>query len=110
MSETEDYHFTDVPHTANPYDIPVERPQHGPQGPLVGPRELGTPGRIAIVQGQIFLVGAILVVQLWLITDALYSLLSGRPQDLGWLAFASGVGFVIALVIGWWPRHRTKGW
>jgi hypothetical protein len=94
---------------ANPDDPPVHRPQRGPHGPLPGPRELGSPGRVAIVQGQVFLVGVILVAQLWLITDALFSLLSGHPQDLGWLTLASGAGFVIALVIWLWPRRRTRG-
>ncbi len=94
---------------ANPDDWPVHPPPRGPHGPLPGPREPGSPGRIAIVQGQVFIVGAILIAQLWLITDALYSLLSGHPQDLGWLALASGAGFVIALVVWLWPRRRTSG-
>ena len=94
---------------ANPDDPPVHRPPRGPHGPLPGPRELGAPGRIAIVQGQVFIVGAILITQLWLITDALFSLLSGHPQDLGWLTLASGAGFGIALIIWLWPRRRTKG-
>ena len=96
-------------HVANPDDPPVHRPPQGPRGPLPGPRELGAPGRIAIVQGQVFIVGAILVAQLWLVTDALFSLLSGHPQDLGWLTLASGAGFVIALIVWLWPRRRTKG-
>lgn len=94
---------------ANPDDPPVQRPPHGPHGPLPGPHEPGSPGRIAIVQGQVFIVGTILVIQLWLVTDALLSLLSGHPQDLGWLTLASGAGFVIALVIWLWPRRRTHG-
>jgi hypothetical protein len=108
MSEVEDYYPQPLPAVANPDDPPVQRPPQGSHGPLAGPYELGTPGRIAIVQGQVFLVGAILVVQLWLITDALYSLLSGRTQDLGWLALASGAGFVIALVVWLWPRRRVR--
>jgi hypothetical protein len=135
MSEVEDYHYAESPQSsaqagggdeaarapnmlrasrippfsvANPDDPPVQQPPQGSHGPLVGPLELGTPGRIAIVQGQVFLVGAILVVQLWLITDALYSLLSGRLEDLGWLALASGLGFVIALVVWLWPRRRIQ--
>ncbi len=94
---------------ANPDDPPVQRPPRGPRGPLPGPRELGSPGRVAIVQGQVFIVGAILIAQLWLITDALYSLLVGQPQALGWLTLASGAGFVIALIVWLWPRRRTKG-
>ncbi len=93
---------------ANPDDPPVQRPPQGPHGPLPGPREPGAPGRVAIVQGQVFLVGAILIAQLWLITDALYSLLSGHPQDLGWLALASGIGFVVALIVWRWPQRRMK--
>jgi hypothetical protein len=102
-------HWAGQQQAANPDDPPVHRPLRGPHGPLPGPRELGSPGRIAIVQGQVFLVGTILVAQLWLVTDALYSLLSGRPQNLGWLALASGTGFVIALVVWLWPRRRTQG-
>jgi hypothetical protein len=94
---------------ANPDDPPVHRPPRGPHGLLPGPRELSAPGRVAIVQGQVFIVGAMLIAQLWLVTDALYSLLSGHPQDLGWLALASGIGFVIALVVWLWPRRRTEG-
>ena len=102
-------HRADQQRKANPDDPPVQRPRRGPHGPLPGPRELGSPGRVAIVQGQVFLVGVILITQLWLITDALFSLLSGHPQDLGWLALASGAGFVIALVVWLWPRRRTQG-
>jgi hypothetical protein len=94
---------------ANPDDPPVRRPPSGPRGPLPGPRELGTPGRVAIVQGQVFVVGVILIAQLWLVTDALFQLLSGHAQALGWLTLASGAGFVIALVVWLWPRLRTKG-
>jgi hypothetical protein len=99
MSEIEDYRTQPIS-VANPDDPPVQRPPQGSHGLLAGPQDLGTPGRIAIVQGQVFIVGAILVVQLWLITDALFSLLSGVTQDLGWLALA------IALVVWLWPRRR----
>ena len=60
------------------------------------------------MQGQVFLVAVIVVVQLWLITDALYELLSGRTANLGWLALVSGIGFVLALVITLWPRRRIE--
>ncbi len=96
-------------HVANPDDPPVHHPPLGPHGPLPGPNYLGLPGRTAIVQGQVFLVAFILIVQLWLITDALYELLSGRSGDLGWLALASGLGFVLALVAAFWPRQRIEG-
>lgn len=94
---------------ANPDDPPVQRPPRGPYGPLPGPRELGAPGRIAIVQGQVFLVAVILIVQLWLVTDALLTLLSGHPQALGWLTLTSGVGLLIVLLVWLWPRRRTIG-
>ena len=60
---------------ANPDDPQVHRPLHGPHGPLPGPREPGSPGRTAIVQGQVFIVGTMLIAQFWLVTDALFSLL-----------------------------------
>jgi hypothetical protein len=66
---------------------------------MPGPNFLGLEGRIAIVQTQVFLLAVILIAQLWLVTDALYELLSGRSANLGWLALASGIGFVIALAI-----------
>jgi hypothetical protein len=94
---------------ANPDDPPVQRPPRGPHGPMPGPNFLGLEGRIAIVQGQVFLLAAILIVQLWLITDALYELLSGRVGTLIWLALASGIGFALALLIALWPRRRIEG-
>jgi hypothetical protein len=97
------------PHVANADDPPVHRPPQGPHAPLPGPNYLGLPGRTAIVQGQVFLVAVILVVQLWLITDALYELLSGRVGLLWWLALASGLGFVLALIVAFWPRRRIEG-
>lgn len=95
-------------HVANPDDPPVRRPPQGPQGPLPEPNYLGLPGRTAIVQGQVFLVAVILIVQIWLITDALYELLSGRTDHLGWLALVSFLGFVLALLIAVWPRRRIE--
>ena len=94
-----------VRHVANPDDPPVHRP---PRGPWPAPFYLGLPGRTAIVQGQVFIVAVILIVQLWLITDALYELLSGHPGFLGWLALASGIGFVLALIVTFWPRRRIE--
>jgi len=93
---------------ANPDDPPVQRPPQGPHGPRPGPNYLGIPGRTAIVQGQVFLVAVIVIVQLWLITDALYELLSGRASLLGWVTLASGLGFVLALVVTFWPRRRIE--
>lgn len=92
--------------SANPDDPVVQRPPRGPHGPMPGPHFLGLEGRIAIVQAQVFLLATILIVQLWLITDALYELLSGRTANLGWLALVSGVGFVLAACITFWPRRR----
>jgi hypothetical protein len=106
-------HSTVRPHiqqhpVANPDDPPVHRPPRGPQGPLPGPHYLGIEGRTAIVQGQVFLVAIILIAQLGLVTDALYELLSGHPNILGWLTLASGLGFVLALIITFWPRRRIE--
>lgn len=93
---------------ANPDDPPVQPPPHGRLGPRPGPNYLGLEGRIAIVQGQVFLLAMIMIVQLWLVTDALYELLSGRTANLGWLTLISGIGFVLALVITFWPRRRLE--
>lgn len=93
---------------ANPDDPAVQRPPRGPRGPMPGPNFLGLEGRIAIVQAQVFLLVVILITQLWLITDALYELLSGRTAHLGWMALISGIGFALALVITFWPRRRIE--
>lgn len=98
-----------VPPRANPDDPPVQRPPQGPRGPRPGPNYLGIPGRAAIVQGQVFLVALIVVVQLWLITDALYELLSGREHLLGWLTLVSIFCFICALIVSIWPRRRIEG-
>ena len=95
-------------HVANPDDPPVKRPPRGPRGVMPGPKYLGLPGRIAIVQGQVFLVAMIVIAQLWLVTAALYELLSGRTAILGWLALASLLGFILALVVTFWPRRRIE--
>jgi hypothetical protein len=94
------------PARANPDDPPVQPPPRGRYGPLPGPRYLGIPGRAAIVQGQVLLVALIVIVQLWLVTDALYELLSGRTSLLPWLALVSLLGFGLALVITLWPRRQ----
>ena len=93
---------------ANPDDPPVKPPPRGPRGLMPGPNFLGLEGRIAIVQAQVFLLAVILVAQLWLITAALYELLSGRTAGLGRLALASGIGFILALVITIFPRRRIE--
>jgi hypothetical protein len=93
---------------ANPDDPPVKPPPRGPHGLMPGPNFLGLEGRIAIVQGQVFLLAVILIAQLAIITDALYELLSGRTGLLGWLALASGIGFALALAIVFWPRRRIE--
>jgi len=94
---------------ANPDDPIVQRPPQGPRGPWPGPNYVGLQGRTAIVQGQVYLVAIILIAQLWLVTVALYELLSGRTDLLGWLALASGLGFVFALIVSLWPRRRVEG-
>ena len=92
---------------ANPDDPSVQRPPRGYRGLMPGPNFPGLEGRIAIVQAQVFLLAVILIAQLWLITDALYELLSGRAVRLVWLALASGLGFVLALIITFWPHRRV---
>lgn len=94
---------------ANPDDPLVEQPLHGARGPLAGPDEPNLPGRMAIVQGQVYIVGVILIAQLLLITTALYELLSGRPDTVWWIAGASLAGFIIALIVAIWPRQRVLG-
>src|SRR5947209_6888798 len=95
-------------HKANPDDPPVQRPPRGPKGLMPGPNYLGLQGRTAIVQGQVFIVGIILIVQLWLITDALFELLSGQASPLLWLALVSFIGFAMALLVAFWPRRRIE--
>jgi hypothetical protein len=63
---------------------------------------------MAIVQGQVLILAVIVVAQLWLITTALFKLLSGQPAGLGWLTLASGVGFAIGLLVTLWPRRRIR--
>lgn len=97
-----------VQRSANPDDVPVKRPAQGRRGVIQGPNYLGLAGRTAIVQAQIFLMAGILVVQLWLVTDALFSLLSGRSDILGWLALASAIGFGIALIVALSPKRSIS--
>lgn len=123
MSETEDsyseFAHSDAPAPyrggdsaaprANPDDPIVHPPPRDRHGPLPGPHFTGAPGRIAIVQSQVFLVAVIVIAQLWLVTTALFELLSGRPQDLWGLTIASGIGFLLALFIALWPLRRVRG-
>ena len=94
--------------TANPDDPPVASVRQSAKGPQPGPYFRGLPGRGAIVEGQVFVVAFIFIVQLWLVTEALYQLLSGQRGALGWLALTSFLGFVIALVVWRWPRHHIE--
>jgi len=73
---------------------------------MPGPNYRGSSGRIAIVQGQIFIVAVILAAQLWLVTVALFDLLSGQASILAWLSLVSFVGFILAVIIYFWPRRR----
>ena len=107
MSMSRDIRTRRRKYVANPDDPPVVRPPQGPRGPLPGPNYRGLSGRIAIVQGQIFIVAVILIIQLWLITEALYDLLSGRASILAWLALVSFVGFILALIVYFWPLRRV---
>lgn len=99
----------DIPRrVANPDDPQVKRPPQGVRGWVPGPNYSGLQGRIAMVQGQIFIVAIIVIAQLWLVTDALYELLSGRVASLAWLALASVLGFALALIVVFWPRRRIE--
>ena len=96
-------------HVANPDDPAVKLPTRGPRGELLpGPIYLGLEGRNAIVQGQVALVAIIFIAQLLLVTTALYELLSGHSDTLGWLALCSGAGFALAFIIVFWPRRRIE--
>lgn len=99
---------TEYRRKANPDDPPVFRPKEGPRGVLPGPNYRGLEGRTAIVQGQIYIVAIILVVQLFLVTDSLHELLSGRSGALIWLAVVSFIGFVLALIVTFWPSRRIE--
>lgn len=109
----EGYPYSVPPHLeaprANPDDPIVRRPPADARGPRPGPDFRGAPGRVAIVQGQVYLVGVILIIQLFLVTTALYELLSGRTELLWWITLAQLVGFLIALVIALRPRQQVKG-
>jgi hypothetical protein len=96
--------------SANPDDPVVYPPPRGARGPLPGPRYAGAPGRVAIVQAQVFIVALVMVAQLWLITTALYELLSGHTGAILWyLALASGIAFGIVLIVAFWPLRRVRG-
>jgi hypothetical protein len=100
-------HFVPRP-TANPDDPPVVSVRQSVRGPQPEPYFRGLPGRGAIVEGQVFVVAFIFIAQLWLVTEALYQLLSGQRGALGWLALASFLGFIIAVVVWRWPRHHLE--
>lgn len=97
-----------IRHVANPDDPAVPAPLGSRRARVPAPDSYFL-GRMAIVQGQVYIVGVILVVQLWLITAALFELLSGRPQSLWGLTIASGIGCIIAVVVALWPRRRARG-
>lgn len=93
---------------ANPDDPPV--PPRRSTYASAASESSGAPGRVAIVQGQVYVVGAILVAQLFLCTTALFELLSGDKDVLLPIAAASLGGFVVALLVTLWPRRRSKGY
>ena len=95
--------------SANPDDPPTHLPPRDKRGVRPGPDFLGAQGRTAIVQGQVYLVAAILILQLFLITIGLFELLSGRTDILWWIAAASLVAFLVTLLITLWPRRRIVG-
>ncbi len=93
---------------ANPDDPVLPRPPSDRRGLRPGPDYRGALGRVAIVQGQVYLVGSIVIVQLFLITTALFELLSGRTSTLWWIALTCLIGFLLALLIALWPRRSVK--
>lgn len=96
-------------HLANPDDPPgYTTPGEKARG-LRGSDFTGAPGYVAIVQGQVYLVATILILQLFLITTGLFELLSGRTQILWWIAGGSLVAFLVTLLITLWPRRRIVG-
>lgn len=95
-------------HIANLDDPVTQRPASDERGPRPGPDFRGSPGRVAIVQGQVYLVAAIVITQLFLITTALYELLSGKTAQLWGIAAVSLIGFLVALLIALWPRRSVK--
>jgi hypothetical protein len=96
-------------HLANPDDAPGYVTPDEQATHLRGPDYTGSPGFVAIVQGQVYLVAAILIIQLFLITTGLFELLSGRTNTLWWIAGASLIAFLLALLITLWPRRRIVG-
>ena len=61
------------------------------------------------MQGQVYIVGVMMVAQLLLITIGLFELLSGHGRILWWITAASFALFVIALIVYFWPRRRVEG-
>jgi hypothetical protein len=97
-------------HLANPDDAPGYATPDEHASHLRGPDYTGSPGFVAIVQGQVYLVAAILFAQLFLITVGLFELLSGRTGGvLWWIAGVSLIAFLLALLITLWPRRRVLG-
>ena len=97
-------------HLANPDDAPGYATPDEHASHLRGPDYTGSPGFVAIVQGQVYLVAAILFAQLFLITLGLFELLSGRTGGvLWWIAGVSLIAFLLALLITLWPRRRVLG-
>jgi hypothetical protein len=94
-------------HLANPDDALGYTTPGEQAGNTRGPDLTGSPGLVAIVQGQVYLVASIMIVQLFLITTGLFELLSGRTNVLWWIAGASLLAFLLALLIMLWPRRRV---
>ena len=97
-------------HIANPDDPVVRRPRHGPAGPVPGPNDQGSPGRAAIVQGQVYIVAVVVIVQLFLVTVSLNELLSNQTASLWGITAISFVTFLVALLVNFWPRKIVKGY
>ncbi len=96
-------------HLANPDDKPGFMTPGERVRSLRGPDFTGSPGFVAIVQAQVYLVAALLIAQLFLITTGLFELLSGRTDLLWWIAGSSLIAFLLTLLITLWPRRRVVG-
>lgn len=84
---------------ANPDDPVVP-----PPAPAIDDSE--SPGRLAVVEAQVYIVSVLLVGQLWLATVTLREWLSGHREHLWSLAAASGVAFLIAWGVKRWATTR----
>jgi hypothetical protein len=63
------------------------------------PADPGHPGRVAAVQAQVILAAMVVIGQLWLVTEALDQLLSGRGSQVWPLAAVSTLALGAVLLV-----------